>query len=79
MNLGIFVLFWGCKLCVCVCVYVCVEVSYPETESCNVMATFAFALTGAKFCWSLVLSDHRSHTYSQIKNKCYDITKISEL
>lgn len=50
--------FWVHELHVCV--------SHPETESCNWMATFAFALTGVS-CWLLVLSDQRvTHRSSQI-------------
>ncbi len=51
-----------CAYLVCFCVhelYVCV--SYPVTDSCNLMATFAFALTGAIVFCSLVLSDQRLH------------------
>lgn len=41
--------------------HACLYVSYPDTDSCNTMATVAFALTGAKSDWLLVLLDQRLH------------------
>lgn len=35
--------------------YMYVYVSYPDTDSCSKMATFALAFTGSIFCCSLVL------------------------
>lgn len=55
MNLWIVV-------CVFLHMYVCVCVSYPDIDSCNTMATFAFALTEAVFCWLLVLWDQMLYT-----------------
>lgn len=45
-----------------VCVCVSVLLTNPDTESCNWMATFALALTGAIFFCSLVLFNQRLYT-----------------
>lgn len=52
------------EICAHLCVFAHVPVSYPDTDSCNTMATVTFALTGAMFGWSLVLLDqtHNSNT-----------------